>query len=510
MSAAVVDIKTQSPSDAREWPEITPLRNHYESLPYPLDALPSITREAVTEVQGHVQAPTAMVAGCAVSSMSIAIQGFADVARDRHLTGPVSLFQLTMGDSGERKTTCQNAFGGGIEAYERQAAQDMAEEVKQYRSDIEIHNAKCQGVTASIKKNTTDGKPTGDLENQHRQLINTKPIEPKVPRLLLTDATPEALTHTLVKSWPCGAIVSDEGGAVFGGHGMSKDSVMRYLAALNTLWGGKTQATSRRTSESYGAINARLTFHTQIQGAALNDFIKRSGGLARGSGFFARFLICAPESTQGERKYKEPPTDTPALDKFNNRIHEILSAGNPLNELGELEPSMMQLSPEAKAEWVTFHDTVEHKLRAGGEFADLRDTASKVADNAVRLAAIFAYFETRTPATPVSLEHMRSGVAVATWHLYESQRFFAELAITNEQSDAANLNDWLVSYCNKNALQQLTKRNIQQLGPSPTRNVDRRDRALELLSNGGRVTLVKQGSADVVIVNPALLAGGAL
>ena len=326
--------------------------------------------------------------------------------------------------------------------------------------------------------------------------------------MLLTDATPEALGFALAKDWPAAAIVSDEGGAVFGGLGMGKDSVMRYLSTLNTLWGGGTLRTSRRTSESYTAVNSRLTFHTQIQPAALNEFLERSGILARGSGFLARFLISVPQSTQGTRAYKQPPTESPALNAFNHRIQQILSAGVPFNERGTLEPSLMQLSLDAKARWVEFHNDVERELASGGEFEDLRDTASKVADNAARLAALFAYFETRTPVTPVSEEHMCSGVAVAMWHLYESQRFFAELATTDEQRNTSKLNDWLMSHCKQNGVVQLTRREIQQFGPPPTRDKDKRDKALQQLADAHRLALVKQDKTDVVTINPALLAGG--
>lgn len=437
------------PEDAREWPAIEPLDKHHEPLPYPIEALPVLVRDAVVEVQSYVQAPIAMVAACALSNISIAVQGFIDVARDEKLHGPVALYLLSLAESGERKTTCDKAFSGGIIAYQTQATEDMADEVKQYRADKKAHEAKCLGLLAEIKRLASKGEPTQEKEGEHQRLSRAEPQKPIVPSMLLTDATPEALLFSLANEWPASAIVSDEGGAVFGGHGMGRESAMRYLSTLNSLWGGGTQRTSRKTSESFNVVNPRLTVHIQIQPETLKEFLSRSGDLARGSGFLARFLISEPASTQGKRLYKLPPRTSHALDKFNERLTQILGVGVPFNERGELAPSLMRLSPEAKAIWVEFHDTVEEQLNAGGEFADLRDSASKVADNAVRLAALFAYFETMTPSTPICDEHMRSGVAVATWHLYESQRFFDELATNAEQRNVSVLNDWLVSYCRK-------------------------------------------------------------
>ncbi|WP_233418505.1 DUF3987 domain-containing protein, partial [Ferrovum myxofaciens] len=52
-------------------------------------------------------------------------------------------------------------------------------------------------------------------------------------------------------------------------------------------------------------------------------------------------------------------------------------------------PGMVDLSDEAKALWIKFHDTIETELASKGTLFDVRDVASKVADNAARLAVIF-------------------------------------------------------------------------------------------------------------------------
>jgi putative DNA primase/helicase len=54
---------------------------------------------------------------------------------------------------------------------------------------------------------------------------------------------------------------------------------------------------------------------------------------------------------------------------------------------------MLPLTPEAKAAWVEYHNEIESELSSGGELYDVRDVASKSADNAARLAALFQMFE---------------------------------------------------------------------------------------------------------------------
>ncbi|NJD06940.1 MAG: DUF3987 domain-containing protein [Methylococcaceae bacterium] len=80
-----------------------------------------------------------------------------------------------------------------------------------------------------------------------------------------------------------------------------------YLALLNVLWDGGMHSVGRRTSESFTVRGVRLTIALQVQETTLRTFFEKSGGLARGTGFFARFLITWPESTQGFRPFSDPP-----------------------------------------------------------------------------------------------------------------------------------------------------------------------------------------------------------
>jgi hypothetical protein len=78
-------------------------------------------------------------------------------------------------------------------------------------------------------------------------------------------------------------------------------------------------ATERRTSQSFTVRGARLTIALQVHEAILRSLFDRSGGLARGTGFLARFLVAWPESTQGYRPFCDPPDTWPALARFNQR-----------------------------------------------------------------------------------------------------------------------------------------------------------------------------------------------
>jgi putative DNA primase/helicase len=490
------------------WPEPQPLAAKAEPEPYPLDALPGAIRAAVNEVQGFTKAPVPLVASSALAALSLAIQAHADAKRAEKLTGPVSLFLLTIADSGERKSTCDGFFTKAIRDYEETQAELAKPVLKDHKAATEAWEAKRAGIKEKIRQLAKENKPTGEKEAALRDLEHDKPEPPRVPRLLYADATPEALAFGLAKNWPSGGVVSAEAGIVFGAHGMGKDSVMRNLALLNVLWDGGNLTIDRRTAESFTVRGARLTVALQVQEATLRTFFDRSGGLARGTGFLARFLVARPESTQGFRPFTEAPANWPALATFNRRIAAILEQPAPVDENGALNPPLLPLTAEAKAAWVAFHDAIESELASGGELYDVRDVASKTADNAARLAALFQVFEGAGGA--VGAEAFESASRIAAWHLNEARRFFGELALPAELADAARLDGWLLDYCRRQKTNIVPRREVQRnVTPVHLRQRSVLEDALRELNEAGRVLLVQDGRRKEIHVNPALLEGGA-
>jgi len=282
---------------------------------------------------------------------------------------------------------------------------------------------------------------------------------------------------------------------------MGKDSVMRNLGLLNVLWDGGELSIGRRTSESFSVKGARLTVALQIQEPTLRSFFDKSGALARGSGFLARFLVAWPESTQGYRPFSEAPANWPHLAKFHRRIAEILNQPAPIGDDGALTPQMLALTSAAKAAWVEYHDAVEAELRSGGELYDVRDVASKSADNAVRLAALFHVFEHGAGA--VGPEAFEGASRIAAWHLNESRRFFGELALPAELADAARLDSWLIEYCQRERTRMVGKNHARQHGP--LRDGSRLDAAIKELTELDRIQVRKDGKKITIHVNPALI-----
>ena len=488
-------------AESAEWPEPQPLAVKIESEPYPLDALPDAIRMAVEEVAAFVKAPLPMVASSALSALSLAIQAHVDAKRAEKLSGPVGLFLLTIAESGERKTTCDHFFLTAIRKYEQEQAELAKPELKKHAAEFAAWAAEREGILGAIRD---AGRKGGAVDKLRRDLVELEHLKPKrlrIPRWLYTDATPEALAYCLANEWPSGGVVTAEGGSFFGSHGMGKDSVMRNLSLLNQLWDGISLTIDRRTTESYIVKGARLTMGLQVQAAALREFFDRSGALARGIGFLARFLLAWPESTQGSRPFTEAPANWPHLGAFNRRLGAILEQSVPIDSEGAMTPAMLTLTVEAKKAWVEFHDSIEVELRNGGELYDVRDVASKAADNAARLAALLHAFEHGSSGA-IGIDAFEGASRIVAWHLNESRRFFGELALPPELADAGRLDAFLTENCRRERTNLVGKNYVRRHGP--LRNGAALDTAIRELGDLDRVRLVKNGKRLTIQVNPAL------
>ena len=488
----------------QEWPEAQPLYLQVESQPYPIDALPNVIRAAVQEVQGFVQAPVPLVASSALAALSLATQTHWDMKRADTLSGPVSLFLLTIADSGERKSTCDGFFTKVLRAYEVQQAEIAKPLLKDFQAALGAWEEKKNGLKDALRSEAKKGNDTQAIEEVLRDLEHQKPDAPLVPKLIYADATPEQLKWSLAKIWPSGAVLSSEGGIVFGACGMRGESLMMHLATLDLLWDGADITTDRRTSDSFVLRGARLSIAIQVQEPVLRAFFKNSGDLPRAAGFLARCLIAWPESTQGLRFFTDPPVSWPYLGAFNRRIDALLKLQAPIDENGALHPAELVFTPEAKAEWAAFHDRVERDLPSGERLHEIRDVASKIADNAARIAALFHAFK-GDPGNAVGLDSFRSAVAIAEWHLNEAKRFLGGLALPAGLVDAARLESWLIARCKKIGSNTVPTHDIQQFGPSGLREKAKIEIALGELVELGRAQSTVEGRRKFIALNPSIL-----
>ena len=293
---------------------------------------------------------------------------------------------------------------------------------------------------------------------------------------------------------------------MFGSHGMSSDSAMRNMATLNKFWDGESIRVTRQDSDKDILLSdRRLTLSLAIQASTVRAFFDGSKGLARGTGFGARFLIAWPKSTQGFRLYKEPTHNTPHLAAFKRRTLELINTPLTIDdETGAIQTHNLILSTKAKAVWIKFFNDTEQELRTGGELTNIKDVTSKAADNATRIAALFHVYEHGITGA-ITEDHMIRACSLMFWYLLESRRFFGEIALPKEIGNATLFDSWLIDYCKDNKATKISTMLARQLCPNAIRPKAAHEETIKNLIELGRLRIVKDGKKKWLEVNPKLL-----
>ncbi len=491
-------------TSATPWASVEPLmRRHVHSPSYPIDAVPPIMRLALQEVHEFTQAPMALIAMSAITAMAACVQAHFDVERASFLRGPTSLYGLILADSGERKTTVEGYFYAPIIAHDKRHRILGMEAMKVYKAEMELWEEEKKNRMRAINscKDPEEKSSAMDLLRDH---LDAMPEEPVIPKIGGADTTPEQLTYSLVRKWPSKVLHTSEAGVVFGGHGMKTDNVLKNLAVLNSAWGGQVDAIDRRTSESTpGSHGVRLSASLMVQPDVLAAFLSRTGSVARGSGFLARFLICWPASTQGYRPFRNPPQRWTALDALHAVMDDLLRRWPETDDEGQLEPEILQLSADGFQAWVAVHDAIERELRHGGDLHDVSDAASKAADNVARMAAVFHCAEQRDGGIEADL--INSAARIVAWHMDEAKRLFAELVVPEAVQQAQTLLEWLIREAKSTGKAEISIRRISQYGPNALRKKAALHEALDLLAETNHLLIYGTPRSNLVMLNPDLL-----
>jgi len=179
---------------------------------------------------------------------------------------------------------------------------------------------------------------------------------------------------------------------------------------------------------------------------------------------------------------------------YGKHITDCLHYSQDLTREGCINLPTLFFSPAAKHIWITFFNQVETGLKSQGIWHDINDFASKAAENAARLAALFHLFSGATG--DIQAESIEQAIAIIQWHLQETRRLLAPFPAETQYADAEKLMNWLLL----KKLRETTPRAIQQ--SSPIRQRVRRDNAISVLVEHHWVRLIHRNNQTMIEVNP--------
>ena len=310
-------------------------------------------------------------------------------------------------------------------------------------------------------------------------------------RLLFDDVSVTAILTSLHDHWPSVGILSDEAGKLF------NSKTFENIGLLNKLWEGADVSIDRhRTAGSYAVTGARLTISLMSQQKTLIDFLKKQGHLAREIGFLGRFLTCKPISTQGSRfilqdQSLSAPNSDLALSDFHNVLERLLRFAWQRHQDGGAR-IVVPMTAEAEWAWSAYYNTIEQQNFAHGYWYDVKDGASRAADNIARLACLFAAFESAEAPekTTIQLAHVNAAEVICRWYMMQFKTLFGdESGLSSGAQNAEKLFSWLTGYWSFYQATHIEKRDLIRKGPSCVRDAKHLDEALLILERQNLVRM---------------------
>ncbi len=443
-----------------------------EAEPYPIDALGPL-KNAVLAACDQTEVDHALAAQSALSVASLVVQAHANIELLANGVAPLSLFCVTLAESGERKTASDKKLMRGIVEFERRLSIEAKDDNQSYKIDLSIWKSENTTLLSELnaakkkKDKTKQAAAMADL----KKLVEPKP--PLTPRLTFKDVTWQGIQKLYQESPPSLGLYTDEGVQFTGGHAMQSENLPLTLGGMSDIWGGAPIDRVRAGDGNVRLWGRRLAMHLMIQPFAARKLL--ADPMANGQGFLARCLICYPPSTQGTRerhKSEWSSESEPALQAFEAIVLERLERAPATEEHDpqELKPKLLRLSVDAEKVLWEYYLKTERQLLPGGKFENLKAFVSKTAEQAARISGVLTLFE-NIDAVEVDAETMSKAITLAEYYLNEALRLVGTAEISQEAENAQKLIIWMhhgwKRLCKKSGRDHTTVlySDIQQLGP---------------------------------------------
>ena len=477
--------------EALAWGEPERLANDpSKPTPYPIDAFTGLLRRVIEAIAYYTQAPIAIVAQCVLGALAHMGQRFID-APFGHGHMPASLILITEGESGSGKSYAMSLTHFKIKEHEKQ----------QY-ADYLINLSSWESSAAVLK-----GKELADF-------LDDSP-KPQNPKTMFKEATIEPILDKFIEgsisnaSW-----TTDEAAQFFNGYTMKGDTAGNALSALTTLYSDgevsrlRSQKSARATPYT-DAYDVRMTLLLQGQRVILEPAL--ADPLMNGQGFLARALIACPDDTRGQRTLNNPqrndesPYDNPYLIEYWSRCHALLDpmpANIPNDNMGAPKRLKMQWADNhTKQAFNDFAQAIENRQAKGQTLEYLKAYASRMAENASRIASLMAFFEGRKVITT---DDITRAFMLVDYSTAERLRYL-DATPTGEQNDSEKLSNWLVDKARDKKPHKLGRTYISNNAPNPMRkNTKLLQSELDKLESAKHIRQEMEGRSKVVFINPKL------
>ncbi len=450
--------------------------------PFPIDSLGNILAPAAKKMIECIQTPDSICGNSLLAAAALAVQAYRNIEIDGRVI-PLSLNNLTIAESGDRKTAEDNEALKPHREHQKCLVEKYVRDFKDYQDELEAYLI-CRGAAAKGAKNKTQSEIRMLLRN-----AGDPPIKPLQPTFICEEPTYEGIVKLLSDGLPSVGLFSDEGGRMIGGHAMSQDNQIKTIAGLSSLWDGKPISRVRAGDGNSLIYGKRVSLHLMAQPMVALQLL--GNPMIKDQGILARTLVCYPKSTAGSREYRTINLNSEkVIGLYRERISEIYKVPFPIVEgtRNELEPKRLVLSSDAKTLWTKYHDHIEKQLGDGKKLASIRGFGSKAGEHALRCAGVLATFH-NLDCGEITITDMELGISLAEFYISETLRLSNHAQINPDLLLAAKLLQW----AREREDEFIYLQEIYQYGPNSIREKEPAKKIVKILEDHNYLIRVEGG-----------------
>lgn len=291
---------------------------------------------------------------------------------------------------------------------------------------------------------------------------------------------------------PTAGLVSYEGSEILNG-------IARTQAAkLNAIWSGETVKIHRKTSRSLSITGARLTMLALVHPGRFQKFLCDHGDRLRDVGFLARLMVIEAEDRPFPDEDEASPE--PCREAFNRRILELLERNIEAASDPHFKPEVVRFDKAAGRIWLKYAAQLKHDGRPGGRFELAPEHATRLSQNAARLAALLRRSE--SDAGDIDERTLYTAIAICE----AASRSFMKLCVPEirEELDADFLDNWIERNRRQRGVRFIPRLSLRRNAPNRLRDSEILNPLIEVLISRGRIAQYRKNGTWHLDLSPWL------
>lgn len=391
----------------------------YEREPFPSGVLPDPLKTFVRRAAAALGCDQSFIALPMLSVLASCVGSTRRIRLKRTWAEPCIIWSVIVAESGSMKSPALRAALAPLQALQRKAFAQHAEEMRVYKS------SELPGYEAALAEWKSKGRRQGEDAPE-------EPVAPTARRYLVSDATVEAMVPLLMEN-PRGLLYArDE----FAGFLASFDAYRNGRGGDSAKWiemfHAQEVAIDRKTGPTLYVPRAAVSLTGTIQPAILQAALGREhfeNGLA------ARLLMTMPPRELKE--WRDADLDEETDESMMRVIQGLLNLQHQEVDDGQLRAIDLHLTPKGKKAWIDHYN--RHNREQLEYTGNMAAAWSKLEGYTARLALLFHLIRQaagdRRLADPraVDEQSLACAMQLVRWFGAETERIYAGLRRSDEQ-----------------------------------------------------------------------------